>query len=302
VPWKPGHDIQALVLDMTTVPSRRRNLFEASDQVMRSVSFSYAQRTSQDFAKLFDGSKVYDNPKDPADIRRLVEYLTGPNDLIVDLFSGSGTTAHAVMLSNAAGRGSRRYLCVQLPEPLDGTRNTGKAAIKLCRKIGAETTVFSLGLERARRAGKLCLDAGPDIDAGFRVFRLSDSNIRPWTAGFENLDESLLDAIDNVRPERSQEDVLYELVLKYGLEMSIRVEERNISGSRVFLIGFGALVVCFEAGIGPGLIDGIVAIKRELNPAVMRVVFRDACFADDVGKTNAFQALRQAGIADVRSL
>ena len=137
---------------------------------------------------------------------------------------------------------------------------------------------------------------------GFRVFKLSSSNIKTWDAEFDTLDESLLSAIENIKPERSENDVLYELLLKYGLDLAIPIESHTISGKKVYAIGAGALVACLTTGVTLGVVEGIAALKENLKPEVMRVVFRDAGFADDVVKANTVQILKQAGINDVKSL
>ena len=108
--------------------------------------------------------------------------------------------------------------------------------------------------------------------------------------------------MENIKSDRTESDVLYELLLKYGLELTVPIEERKISGKTVYIIGAGALIVCLSKEIDLDVVEGIAALKEELNPEVIRVVFRDSGFKDDVVKTNAVQILRQAGIEDVKSL
>ena len=142
----------------------------------------------------------------------------------------------------------------------------------------------------------------PDLDLGFKVFKLDSSNIKPWDADFDNLEDSLFNAVENIKTDRSEVDVLYELLLKYGLDLSVPIEEREIAKNTVYVIGAGALVVCLSKQISLEVVEGIAALKEELTPEVMRVVFKDSGFKDDVVKTNAVQILRQAGIDDVKSL
>lgn len=287
--------------DETKIPSIKRYLFEKDEEVMGSVWSSYAQTTAQEFKRLFDGKKVFDNPKDPHDLRRLFSYLTSGDDLIVDFFAGAATTAHAVLLSNLATGGSRRFVCVQLPEPLNDEDDTGKKARDLCRKLRVEATVSSIARERIRRASK-ALSTGEHIDGGFRSFRLSASNIRPWKAEAGSLDSALSGAVESIAADSSQDDLLYELILKYGLDLSTRIEERSTGRRRVSVVGSGALVVCLDKSIGLDVARDIAELKSELNPAVMRVVFRDSGFENDVVKANTVQILRQAGVEDVRSV
>ncbi len=134
------------------------------------------------------------------------------------------------------------------------------------------------------------------------MFNLASSNLSTWEAEFDVLESSLLDAIQNIKPDRAELDVLYELLLKYGLDLTVPVEHREIEGKTVYLVGAGALIVCLAEGITLDLVEGIAALKAELQPEIMRVVFKDAGFPDDVVKTNTVQILRQAGIDDVKSL
>ena len=139
-------------------------------------------------------------------------------------------------------------------------------------------------------------------DLGFKVFKLDSSNIQTWDADYATMDKDLFGAIDNIKTDRSQDDVLYELLLKYGLDLAIPVETRTIHGKTVFIIGAGALVVCLDKEIDLNTVKGIAALKAELTPQIMKVVFKDAGFADDVVKTNTVQILKQASVDDVKSL
>ena len=123
-----------------------------------------------------------------------------------------------------------------------------------------------------------------------------------WDADFGSMEQDLVEAVDNIKADRSEADVLYELLLKYGLDLAIPSETRYIEGRNVTVIGAGALVVCLADDITLDVVSGIAALRDELKPEVMRVVFKDSGFADDVTKTNAVQILRQAGIDDVKSL
>ena len=181
---------------------------------------------------------------------------------------------------------------MQLPEPLEDAST--RAA------CGGAATVAALGRERLRRV--MGDSTSADTHVGFRAFKLSSSNIKPWDSDFDTLDQDLVEAIDNIKADRSEDDVLYELLLKYGLDLAIPIETREIEGRRVTVIGAGALIVCLADDITLDVVSGIAALKEELKPEVMRVVFKDSGFADDVAKTNAAQILKQAGIGEVKSL
>jgi adenine-specific DNA-methyltransferase len=142
-------------------------------------------------------------------------------------------------------------------------------------------------------------------DLGFKVFKLDSTNIKPWDVDFDNYESSLDEYISNIKPGRSEEDVLYEILLKYGLDLTLPIEERIIADKKVFIVGLGALVLCLADGITLDAVEGIADLKEELEPEVMRVVFKDNGFSGpngDVIKTNAIQILRQQDITDVKSL
>jgi adenine-specific DNA-methyltransferase len=164
--------------DETTTPGIRTNLFERTDQVLGSVHYSYAQTAAQQFDELFGGKRVFDNPKPFPDIAKLVEYLTGPDDLVLDFFAGSGTTGHAVYDRNRANGSQRSFVLIQLPEPINSETRAGKEAANL-----ACQTVADVAKERLRRVIKAARKERKPAngeDLGFRVFRLMSSSYRPW--------------------------------------------------------------------------------------------------------------------------
>ena len=258
------------------------------------------------------GEKIFDFPKPRRLVQRAVRLASnGENDIILDFFAGTCSSAHAVMHQNLSDGGTRRFIMVQLPEPCDEKSKAYKAGFKTIADIGKERirrVIKNIQAEQAEKAkeskGKLpgMADTISNLDLGFKVFKLDSSNIKPWDAGFDNLEESLLDAIENIKSDRTEADVLYELLLKYGLDLAIPIEERKIADKTIYIVGAGALVVCLADQIGLDVIEGIAAIKEEFTPEVMRIVFRDASFEDDVVKINAVQILQQAGIDDIKSL
>ena len=264
-------------------------------------SHEYAGSTddgTRDLEALIPG-KVFDNPKPVKLIERCIEHACDEDALVLDFFAGSGVTGEAVINTNVADGGSRRFLLVQLPEPCSEGSEALKQGFKEISDICRARVTLALD-----RSGDLSSsDASPASElSGIRVFRLSSSNVRPWEANFEQLETLLLDAIEKIRPDRNETDVLYELLLKYGLDLTIPVENREVEGETVYIVGAGALIVCLTDGITLKLVEGIAALKAELEPEIMRVVFKDAGFPDDVVKTNTVQILRQAGIDDVKSL
>jgi len=262
------------------------------------------QAGTQEVKELLD-SDAMSYPK-PSGLLEDACRLGCPDDgVVLDFFAGSCTTAHAVLNLNLQDNMRRRFIMAQLPEP------TNRNDYRTIADIGKERirrVIKKLEEERVAKAKEaqnlLIKDAEdtPEPDLGFKVFKLDASNIKPWDADFDNLETALFDAVDNIKPERSEADVLYELLLKYGLDLAVPIEERKIAGKSVYIIGAGALIVCLAKEISLEVVEGIAALKDELRPEVMRVVFKDSGFADDVVKTNAVQILRQAEIEDVKSL
>jgi adenine-specific DNA-methyltransferase len=218
-----------------------------------------------------------------------------PDAVVLDFFAGSGTTGHAVMELNKDTGGNRRFILVQLPEPVDGNKKF--------------PTIFEVTKARLKAAGESVKTKAPMFarDVGFRVFKLASSNIRAWDAQPSDLEGTLLANAEHIVPGRTEHDVLYELLLKLGLDLCVPIEEKMIMGKSVHSIGGGALIVCLAYGLTKEVIEqlasGIVAWRAALAPAVdTRVVFRDSGFADDIAKTNMAAILNQKGISDVRSL
>ena len=266
---------------------------------------------TSDIDSLF-GTRLFDFPKPMRLIRRLVEQVAGDGDIVLDFFAGSGTTGHSVMAQNAALSGNQRYILVQLPEPLDAGNREQQTAAYFCDKLGKPRNIAELTKERLRRAAKKIKDENPtfDGDLGFRVFKLDTSNIRVWESAApldENISTQLLDSIENIKPDRSEEDLLYELLLKLGLDLCVPMEDRSIAGKSVYTVGSGTLFACLDKTINRANVEllgaGIADWCDELAPAgETTVVFRDGAFVDDVAKTNLAAILEQRGLRNVRSL
>lgn len=267
------------------------------------------RRAASKSLKALMGEEVFDFPKDIDVLGRLFSTMTAPNDLILDFFAGSGSTGHAVMAQNAKDGGTRRYMLVQLPEPLDPSKKEQKVAADRCDKLGKPRTIAELTKERLRRSAEAIVAEHPMFagDTGFRVFKLASSNIRAWEPDAADLEESLLKNAEHLVQGRKELDVLYELLLKLGLDPCVPIAAKTIAGKSVHSIGGGALIVCLADGLTKDVIEplasGIVAWLAALAPAVdTRVVFKDSGFADDVAKTNMAAILNQNGITDLRSL
>lgn len=263
---------------------------------------------TQEIRTLF-GVDLFAFPKPTRLIASLIEQVAADGDIVLDFFAGSGTTGHALLKQNAAENLMRRYILVQLPEPLDPSNREQKVAADFCDSLKKPRTIAELTKERLRRSAKQICDENPLFkgDCGFRVYRLAPSNIRAWEPDTADLENSLLRNAEHIVQGRSEQDVLYELLLKLGLDLCVPIEAKAITGKAVHCIGGGALIVCLADGLTREVIEplsaGIVAWREALAPAVdTRVVFKDSGFADDIAKTNMAAILNQNGIADVRSL
>jgi adenine-specific DNA-methyltransferase len=252
---------------------------------------------SKKLAELFNSDESpFDSPKPIDMIKTFSAWFTEENDIVLDFFGGSSTSAHGVYAANALQQINRNFILIQLPEKI----NDNLEAIKL----GFEK-ITDLGKERIRRAAKKIAVEHPEkaknLDLGFKVFKLDTSNIKGWDGNPANLDETLFDAQDNIKTERTENDVLYEILLKYGLELTLPIEEKKIEGKTVFSVGFGALFICLAETITSKVAEGIGAWKEELEPEVCRVVFKDSGFTD-VEKTNSVQTLKRFGITEIKSI
>ncbi|MCD9553959.1 site-specific DNA-methyltransferase [Photobacterium carnosum] len=243
-----------------------------------------------------EGDIQYPNGKKPiAFIKRMIELTSSStkDDIILDFFAGSGSTAHAVADQNDSDGGTRKSISVQLPELID---SKDKKKLYSSESLSHINTISDLSIERLKRSFK---SYG---DIGFMVFKLADTNIRKWDADFDNLELVLQQATESIKEDRSSEDVLYEIFLKYGYDLTTPVEIETVNGKQVFVVGAGALIVCLDDDITGETVEGIAKLKEELDPETTQVVFKDAGFADSNVKTNAIQILKQAGIDDVKSI
>ena len=253
------------------------------------------------------GSKVFSYPKPIDLVEYAINFLDIENEIVMDFFSGSGTTAEAAFRD-----GENKFVLVQLdqeiiPEEISdpSERQIAKNAVKLLTEIQRPINLCEIGKERIRRAAKKIAEEHPekakDLDLGFKVFKLDTSNIKGWDGNPDNLDDSLFDAQDNIKTDRTEHDVLYEILLKYGLDLTLPIEEKQIAGKTVFSVGYGALFICLADTITSKVAEGIGSWKEELQPEVCRVVFKDSGFTD-VEKTNSVQILKRHGITEIKSI
>lgn len=262
---------------------------------------------SREFKKLFPGLNP-DYPKSPHYIEKLLHMGSRQGDIVLDFFAGYGTTAHSVFALNVSSPG-RRFILVQLPEKLDPNNNDQKETHTYCLANNIPPLMSEIAKERIHRIASKIKEENPKYsgDLGFKVFKLDSSNIRAWNPDRNDLEQTLLDHMEHLVEGRSEEDVLYELLLKRGVDLAVPIEEKTISGKTVYSIGYGVLFACLEKKITRDQVEdlamGIINWHKELEPATdTQVVFRDSAFENDISKTNMTAILEQHGLAHVRSL
>lgn len=253
-------------------------------------SVGTAQNGKDELVKLMKAALGFDTVKPVSLIKQLMKYM-GDNFIVLDFFSGSATTAHAVMDLNAEDGGHRKFIMVQLPEPINEKSDAYTAGYK---------NICEIGKERIRRAGeKIKVEAGDkaaDLDIGFKVFKLDSSNLQKWNPQPDDLVMTLQQATDNFLPDRTEQDVLYEIILKMGLELTCQIEEEQAAGETVYIIGGGALMICLGQNITTAVAEAVVKLHEEYESELWQVVFRDTGFASDMDKTNVKETLKAAGL------
>ena len=263
------------------------------------IEYGSNQEASLELEKLMQ-SRYFDFPKSVTLLKHLAKIGSNLDNYILDFFSGSATTAHSVMQLNAEDGGNRKYIMVQLPELCDESSEAYKAGYK---------NICEIGKERIRRAGDkikedetLPLENREKLDIGFKVFKLDSSNIKEWDTDTDDLQQSLLDSVENIKSDRNSLDVLYEILLKYGLDLNIPIEENK----DFYSIGGGSLLVSLNKEINDEVIDSICKEYKNLleidKDFKTTVILRDNSFKNDVDKTNAIKKLEQIGISEIRSI
>jgi adenine-specific DNA-methyltransferase len=277
------------------------------------VEVGHSQDATQKLKQLFDGNDFFEYPKPVGLIQRCLELYSNEDSIILDFFSGSATTAHAVMQLNAEDGGNRKYICVQLPEPTPEDSEARKAGY---------ATIPEIAKERIRRAGKkiveeqkakaekeggLFAEEEKKLDIGFKVFKLDSSNINAWDSDPDNLETALNNSLFNIKEDRNEDDLLYEILIKYGIELTEKINRHTIDGKTVYEMGTGSLIVCLADSLSTAVAEGIGKLYKEVSPEGVdgngRVVFKEAGFnGSDEVKTNTLLILKQHGITNVATV
>ena len=263
------------------------------------IEYGSNQEASLELEKLMQ-SRYFDFPKSVTLLKHLIKIGSNLDNYILDFFSGSATTAHSVMQLNVEDGGNRKYIMVQLPEVCNEDSEAYKAGYK---------NICEIGKERIRRAGEkiksdesLPLENREKLDIGFKVFKLDSTNIKEWDTNTEDLQQTLLDSTESIKRDRNSLDVLYEILLKYGLDLNIPIDENK----NFYSIGGGSLLVSLDKEINDEVINSICEEYKKLleidKNFKTTVILRDNSFKNDVDKTNAIKKLEQLGISEIRSI
>lgn len=288
--------------DENTQPSSIKYLRDVGTMLLRTI-ISLKSDGGVNLENIFEGKSYFSNPKPVSLLKLLINSIGEPNGIVLDFFSGSATTAHAVMELNAEDGGKRQFIMVQFPEYCEKDTEAAKAGYK---------NICEIGKERIRRAGKkikaeieeqnaqLKIDEEPKEvpDIGFKVFKLDSSNLKKWQPDYDDLETTLFDSISNYVEDRSELDVVYEIMLKMGMELTWPLETHTIGGKNVYEVGMGALMICLDDQITTEVAEGMAALYKELSPETWRVVFKDNGFADDSAKVNIKEILKTAGLEE----
>lgn len=278
--------------DERTRPTLKVYLHEANKEAAYSVFYQDGRGASIRLDALME-VHVFDFPKDETIIQSLVEMTTTGDDLVMDFFAGSATTAHATIAANSTDGSSRKFIMIQLPEEIDRKSEAFKAGYK---------TIAEVSRERIRRAGQKVVTnlANIDVDIGFRVLKTDTSNMSDVYYTPE-LTPHAKDTLftDNIKPDRTPEDLLFQVMLDWGVDLSLPIATETIQGKEVFFVDGNALVACFDAA--GGVDEALVKALASREP--LRVVFRDAGFRDSAAKINVEQAFKLLSPAtDVRCI
>ena len=274
--------------DGNSVPSIKRFLTELKHEGMAPTSIlfykevGHSQEGAKEVVALFGDKGVFDGPKPVRLIERLITLANLKEDSIVlDFFSGSATTAHALMQVNAKKNKSCKYILVQLPELVSETK----------KNLGYKN-ICEIGEERIRRAGKKIKEESPlttaDLDTGFRVFRLDEGNYEDVSRSPKEFKQDQLDLfLNNIKADRNDLDLLFGCMLDWGVQLSLPMNQEVVDGKTIYTVNDGDLVACFAENVSEDV------VKAMADKMPLRVIFRDSCFAQDADKINIYETFKQ---------
>jgi len=274
--------------DGNSVPSIKRFLTELKHEGMAPTSIlfykevGHSQEGAKEVVALFGDKGVFDGPKPVRLIERLITLANLKEaSIVLDFFSGSATTAHALMQVNAKKNKSCKYILVQLPELVSETK----------KDLGYKN-ICEIGEERIRRAGKKIKEESPlttaDLDTGFRVFRLDEGNYEDVKRSPKEFKQDQLDLfLNNIKTDRNDLDLLFGCMLDWGVQLSLPMTQEVVDGKTIYTVNDGDLVACFAENVSEDV------VKAMADKMPLRVIFRDSCFAQDADKINIYETFKQ---------
>ena len=284
--------------DENGVPTLKSYLKDREYSVPYSVFYKDGRAASKRLATLM-GDKVFENPKDEEIIQRIIQFCgTDDGDIILDFFSGSATTAHAMFLADAEQNKHRKFILVQLPETIDPQKEASEKAKKVAQNavnlldtIGVPHNICEIGKERIRRAGDKIKSESPmttqDLDIGFRVLKLDDTNMKDVYYAPDDYDQGMLAGLEsNIKDDRTDLDLLFGCLIDWGLPLSLPYKSEQLGGCTVHTYNDGDLIACFDANIPESVVKEIAKRKP------LRAVFRDSGFASSPEKINVFEIFK----------
>lgn len=271
------------------MPRLKRFLCDVQQGMTATTIWKYTevghnQEGRQELKKLFDNKGYFDGPKPLRLISRILTIANlSANSIILDFFSGSATTAHAVMQLNAEDGGNRKFIMVQIPEETPEDSEARKAGYN---------TIPEIAKERIRRSGKKIKEESPlttaDLDTGFRVFRLDEGNYEDVKRSPKEFKQDQLDLfLNNIKADRNDLDLLFGCMLDWGVQLSLPMTQEVVDGKTIYTVNDGDLVACFAENVSEDV------VKAMADKMPLRVIFRDSCFAQDADKINIYETFKQ---------
>ena len=283
--------------DETTLIKPKKRVENAKD-LLRTVIYEDGRSSTKAFEALM-ARDIFQNPKSTTVLGRLFNFIVSENDIVLDFFSGSASSAETVMQLNAKYKSNIKFILVQIQEDLDKVLETAKDkakktaqnAIKFLESIGKEHTICEIGKERIRRAGAKIKADSPlttqNLDTGFRVLKLDSSNMKDvFYSPKETSQLELFTLVDNVKDDRTSKDLLFQVMLELGATLDSKIEESKVDGKTIYNVGDGYLVACFDQDVS----DDVVKAIAKMQPTY--AVLRDTGMADDATATNFEQIFK----------
>lgn len=259
---------------------------------VRGTYFYKQSQVAVKYLRKLMGDKVFNNPKDHVELARLIRYVvTSPDAIVLDFFAGSGSFGEALFEANRLDKSNRRLILVQLPEELCEDNKDHKAAIKFCDGLNRPRNIAEICKERLRRAGDAISgdvdDSTFSFDVGFRVLKVASSNMKDVYYTPDSIGQkALLDQVDNIKEDRTPEDLLFQIFLDWGVDLSLPIASESIEHKTVFFVDENALAACFDKDVSEELVTTIAQRKP------LRAVFRDSGFGSDSTKINVEQIFK----------